>query len=264
MQKVAVITGGTRGIGFGLATEFLKRGHSVAICGRNPQTTQDATEQLAQVYGTDKIIGVPCDVTDYDATQNLWDETVSKFGKVDMWINNAGLSHPPQSLWELDASQFNRVVSVNVVGLMNGCKVAMNGMSQQGHGFIYNMEGSGSSGSPMPNLVLYQTTKRALSFYTAGLLKESKKKNIPVNVCTISPGIVITDLLFEGYTQEEIDRTKRIFNILADRVEPVTEFLVEGMLKNEKNGARIAWLTTPKIAWRFATARFTNRNVFDD
>jgi hypothetical protein len=75
--------------------------------------------------------------------------------------------------------------------------------------------------------------------------------------------MVVTDLLTEGYTPEEWAEVKRIFNILADKVETVAPFLVERILANTQHGARIAWLTTSKVAWRFLTARIQPRQVVD-
>lgn len=114
----------------------------------------------------------------------------------------------------------------------------------------------------MPKLLLYQLTKRALKFMTTGLVQATEDS--PVNIGYLSPGMVATDLLREGYSPSEWERVKRIFNILGDRVETVTPYLVEQILANNQHGARIAWLTTPKIIWRFATARFRKRDIFSD
>jgi regulator of sigma D len=83
-------------------------------------------------------------------------------------------------------------------------------------------------------------------------------------VCRLSPGIVITDLLMDGYvgTGEDLARAQRVFNILGDTVETVTPYLVERILANTQHGAYINWLTTPKVIYRFLTARFTQRDLF--
>ena len=83
----------------------------------------------------------------------------------------------------------------------------------------------------------------------------------------LSPGMVLTDFLlkrYEGKDPEEWKSARRIFNILADRVETVTPYLAEQVLKNQKNGARIQWLTGGKAFWRFLTAGFTKRDLFKD
>ena len=89
-MKCVVITGSTRGIGFGLAREFLRRGRRVLVCGRNAETTEKAVLALAE-YGAE-VFGQACDVTQLEQVQALWDAATARFGKVDIWINNAGLS----------------------------------------------------------------------------------------------------------------------------------------------------------------------------
>lgn len=259
-MKHIVITGSTRGIGLGMARDFLERNCTVTITGRSQASVDEAVNELSQTFNPANLLGIACDVGDAEMVQALWDASVAQFGKVDVWINNAALSHPQQFVWDIDPSRITAIISANITGAINGCHVALRGMSQQGFGQIYNMEGSGSYGNPRPKLLIYQTTKRALRFLTVGLLREAK--DLPVMICSLSPGIVITDLLMEGYEGAELQRVKRFFNILGDKVETVTPFLVEGILNNQKNGARIAWLTRAKIAKRFITAPFNRRDIF--
>lgn len=152
------------------------------------------------------------------------------------------------------------MVRANVLGVMHGSKVAMQEMLKQGHGQIYNMEGLGSDGAVFSGLVLYDATKSALTFCTKGLIKDARR--IPARVCFLGPGMVVTDLLTAGEDSSLDAGTRRLFNILADRVETVTPYLVERILVNDRHGAHINWLPKPKIAWRFATAPFNKRDLF--
>lgn len=152
------------------------------------------------------------------------------------------------------------MVRANVLGVMHGSKVAMQEMLKQGHGQIYNMEGLGSDGAVFSGLVLYDATKSALTFCTKGLIKDAWRT--PVRVCFLGPGMVVTDLLTAGEDSSLDAGTRRLFNILADRVETVTPYLVERILANDRHGAHINWLPKPKIAWRFATAPFNKRDLF--
>jgi hypothetical protein len=90
------------------------------------------------------------------------------------------------------------------------------------------------------------------------------ESNVQVNV--LSPGIVVTDLLIGDYdtATPEWEKAKKIFNILGDKVETVTPWLVNGVLKAQKNGARVEWLTTGKAFRRFMTAGFNKRDLFAD
>lgn len=258
-MKNVVITGSTRGIGLGMAREFLRRGHQVTISGRSGATTEKAVQSLTTEFGQERILGQPCDVSQFEGVQELWQAALNRFGNVDIWINNAGLSNPAMNAWDMPTKTIRDLVDTNLLGTIYGSNVAMQGMLKQGFGQIYNMEGFGSDGKMIsPGLILYGATKSALTYYTKGLVREAK--DTPVQVCWLSPGMVVTDLLI-GDLDPNNDRTKRVFNILADRVETVAPYLVKQILLNRQHGARIAWLTTPKIAWRFMTAPFVRRDV---
>lgn len=99
MSKVIVITGSTKGIGYGLAEEFLKRGHNVIVSGRNQERLDKAVSALAANYRN--VAGCLCDVTKYDDNEKLFAFAKEKFGRVDIWINNAGVAHPMTNVWEL-------------------------------------------------------------------------------------------------------------------------------------------------------------------
>lgn len=258
IARVAVITGSTRGIGFGLGREFLKRNWAVVLNGRREAAVREAVEALS-TGAAGRVAGVAADVTDRAGAQALWDAAQARFGRVDIWINNAGLGQPRQKLWELSDDTIRAIVDTNLMGLVAGCRVAVRGMLAQGHGQIYNMEGFGSGGQVAPGMIVYGSTKRAVTYLTDSLARELAET--PVQVCHLSPGMVVTDLLLgDG---KEAERSRRIFEILADRVETVTPALVEKILANNKNGARIAWLTRSRILWRFATAGIIKRHVLD-
>ena len=260
-MKTIVITGSTRGIGYGLAAEFLKRGCAVCVSGRTAEAVQQAVASLAAQHGAERVHGQPCDVTVHEQVQALWDAAQARFGRVDIWINNAGISHARTPFWEHPPQTLKNVVDTNTLGVMYGSRVALRGMVAQGGGHLYNMEGLGSDGRMLPGMGLYGSTKYALRYFSKALTQEAQ--GAPVKVSTLSPGMVVTDLLTgEYHDPKEWARAKRIFNILADRVETVTPWLVDKVLANEQSGAHIAWLTPGKVAWRFASARFSKRDLF--
>jgi NAD(P)-dependent dehydrogenase (short-subunit alcohol dehydrogenase family) len=256
--KVVVVTGSTKGIGKGLAREFLKRGHSVVVSGRKQADADAVVNELsAEATGGAKALAVACEVTDYAQVQNLWDKTVAAFGKVDIWINNAGMSNSRFPIGGLLQDEVEAVPRTNLTGTMNGSHVALKGMQAQGSGFIYNFEGFGSNGGKQKGMSLYGATKFGITYFTKAIIAETK--NTPVRVGYLSPGIVITDLSVRDKTKVSPKQwafTIFIYNILADRVETVTPWLVEKVLANDKHGARIAWLTRGKSLWRFLKSRF--------
>jgi NAD(P)-dependent dehydrogenase (short-subunit alcohol dehydrogenase family) len=257
-QKTVVVTGGTRGIGHGLALELLKRANNVVICGRGQSAVDNALPELSP-SATDgaRVAGIACDVTKHDQVQTLWDFAKKEFGDVDIWINNAGMSNTRFSIGRLPQDEVDAVPAVNLVGTMNGAQVALKGMEEQGYGALYNFEGFGSNGMKQHGMSLYGCTKFGLTYFTKALIKETKDS--PVIVGYMSPGIVITDLSLRDRGKMPPDRweyVKKVFNIIADRVETVTPWLIEQVLANDKHGARIAWLTTRKAAGRFIKSRF--------
>ena len=262
-MKTVVITGGTRGIGRGLALELLKRGARVAISGRNGATaTKAAAELEAAASASGRIIGVGCDASSFEQAQALWDAAAAKFGRIDIWVNNAGISAPRKPFTAQKPETMREVVDTNILGVMYATSVALAGMGKQGSGFIWNMEGFGSGGQKQNGMAVYGLTKRAVTYFTESVAKELKDSKVGVGF--LSPGIVATDLLLGDYKDStaEWERAKKIFNILGDKVETVTPFLAEGILNTTKNGARVAWLTSGKAFARFATAAFKKRDLF--
>ncbi|MFC1669462.1 SDR family oxidoreductase [Spirochaetota bacterium] len=264
-MKNIVITGSTKGIGLGLAGEFLKKECSVAISARGKDALEKAVKSLGAEFGEDKVFGKTCDVSDINQVKELWDGAMKKFGKIDIWLNNAGMSNTNVFLWELDADEINNVVDTNLKGLMYGCKIAIEGMIKQGHGQIFNFEGLGSDDMMYGGLIVYGATKRAVRYFTEGLIIETSE--LPIQVCTISPGMVITDLLIKdlkNMPQDKRDEILPIFNTLADTVETVTPFLVEKVLETNESGSRIDWMTPEDAQERFNDEKFYSRNMFSD
>lgn len=265
--KNIVITGGTRGLGYGLADAFLKSGCRVVISGRSQSSVDQAVQSLAQQHSAGQVFGVVCDMTLYAQVQALWDSAQQNLGSIDIWINNAGQSNTLTPFWELDPALIQAVVETNVTGSMYGAKVALTGLRAQGHGSLYNMEGFGSRGNRKQNgLTLYGTTKAAIAFLTDSLVAETRGSEVLVG--SLSPGMVVTDMLLNQRSGDPADweRAKRAFNILAERVETVSPWLVMRVLANEherKHGIRIARLTGLKIMWRLLSAPFIKRKVID-
>jgi NAD(P)-dependent dehydrogenase (short-subunit alcohol dehydrogenase family) len=263
MPKRIVITGSTRGIGRGLAAEFLARGCRVAVSGRSAATVAKAVAELGAAHNPDRVAGCACDVTDADRVRALWDAACGTFGGVDIWINNAGVSVGREPLWEQSDEDLRRVVEANLTGTLFGLKVPIAAMLAQGHGQVWLTEGFGSDGATQPGMAAYGATKRAVRYLRKAL--QADLAATPVQVGTLSPGIVVTDLLTGDYdpASEEWARARRIFNILGDRVETVTPWLAEQVLAADKSGSRIAWLTRRKAFARFMLAALRKRDLFD-
>ena len=263
-MKTIVITGSTRGLGRGLADAFLARGCAVMITGRNMVSVEGALAELGARHSPDRLAGQAVDVTRYDDLQTLWDIAAARFGRIDVWINNAGSAHEAKPVRDLDPETILMVVETNLIGTIYGARVALRGMIAQGGGQIFNLEGYGSDGSmraQMP-ISIYGTSKYAIHYLSRALALEAK--DTPVLVGTLSPGMLATEMISGQYAgrPQEWERARRILNIFAERVETVAPWLADRVLANRTNGARIRWLTPLKLASYFALAPFRKREVF--
>ena len=264
MNKNIVITGSTRGIGYSTADAFLGLGCSVMISGRSKETVDKALTALIEKYDRERVHGCPCDVTCLDQVQMLWDSAVARFKTVDIWINNAGIGNQTQPLWEISTEAFREILDTNVIGTLNGVKVALNGMLGQGQGQILNIEGYGSTSRIQYGLNAYGTSNAARTFFSKALILETK--HLPIKVGTVLPGMVMTDLVLNNLSKdpEELKRLKPVFNIIGDFPEDVGSFIAKKIVDNKKSGVRIKYLTAPKMIWRILTAPFNKRDIFRD
>jgi len=255
-----VITGSTRGIGLGLASAFLAEGCRVTISGRRQDSVDEIVAELSGTHGAERVSGKACDIQRRTEIQQLWDFAAGQ-SPVDIWINNAGIAEPRDSFVDLPPSEIDHVVQTNLLGMMHATQIALKGMLEQGQGRIYNMEGMGSDGRHIAGMLIYGSTKRALRHFSQSLRKDLKEE--PVHVGTLSPGMVVTDMLMASMNGEGGNSSYKIMNILADRTETVTPWLVKQILSNKSGGADIVWLTPAKIMYRFLMAPFQKRNVLE-
>lgn len=258
-NKTIVITGAARGIGYGLAEAFLERGCNVVICSRSLERVDQAVDVLADKYAPDRVGGIVCDVADNTQVVALWEYAADRYGRVDIWINNAAISAPNMPVGEQSPEVIRQVVDANILGTIYGCRVAIEQMIVQGGGHIYNVEGMGSDGSRREGATLYGMSKYTVRYLTKALHKENA--DTPVKVSAFQPGMVYTHLFKTGVKGGSGEQAKWILGILGDRIETVAPWLADRILANEKSGALISWLTTPKILWRFLTAPFRKRDV---
>jgi short-subunit dehydrogenase len=146
---------------------------------------------------------------------------------------------------------------------MYGTQVALQGMLKQGFGQVYNLEGFGSDDMLVNGLSAYGATKRGVRYFSEAVAQEVA--GLPVQVGRISPGIVLTDFLIEDMRKmepEQLETTKAVYNVLADDVETVTNFLVEEILANKENDRRIEWMPEEKANAYFADEQRLSRDLF--
>lgn len=190
-NKVAVITGGTRGIGFAVAEAFLRNGARVAVLGSRRETVDKALEKLTAENPAWEVMGLYPDLTDYAAVEAAFAEVKANFGGIDILVNNAGVSaREPIEAYNPEA--FKSIMDLNVTAVFNGCKAAVPYMKEAGGGSIINTS-SMVAKFGQPSGVGYPASKFAVNGMTVSLARELGKYNIRVNA--VAPGVTRTDMV---------------------------------------------------------------------
>jgi NAD(P)-dependent dehydrogenase (short-subunit alcohol dehydrogenase family) len=182
--KVAVITGGTRGIGLALAKAFRDEGAAVMICGRSQVSVESALNQLQM--NVKDVRGMVVDVTSLDQVDNLRQQTIQEFGKLDVWVNNAGYPGPYGPTLDVHPQTFYQVMQVNMIGVYNGSRVAMSHFIKQRQGKLINLLGHGAKG-PVPFQNAYGSSKVWVRNFTKALAEETKSSGVGVRAAASPP-----------------------------------------------------------------------------
>jgi len=151
------------------------------------------------------------------------------------------------------------MVTTNMLGTINGSRVAARGMKAQGQGKVFNMLGGGSDGEYFPGMGIYGTTKRGLDYFTRALVKELADTGVIVG--KIRPGMIITEAVVREARADMANFTKsrKLMNNLVDTVETVSPFLVDRILAADRSGLRIRWLTPAKMTRRMLAGMLRKR-----
>lgn len=199
--KVAVITGGTKGIGLGIAAEFIKEGASVVIGGRNQQTGSEGLAFLKKLEG--EAAFVPCDVAKVEELDNIIEKAVEKFGKLDIYVANAGINDPEKTCYlDITEEQYDRIMDVNLRGMFFGGQRAARQMVKQGSGgAIINMS-SVNAYLALNSQMVYTTSKGGIQQLTKVQAVALAEHGIKVNA--LAPGPIETDLMRRVGSDKEL------------------------------------------------------------
>ena len=190
-DKVAIITGGSRGIGYSTAEAFLREGAKVIITASSIENANNAVFKLKEKYPTSVIEGISPNLSDFSDVQKEFNTVIKKHGNVDVLVNNAGVSESTPFV-NYTEETFNKVMDLNVNGVFNATKAVVNNMIERGKGVILNTS-SMVSIYGQPAGVSYPASKFAVNGLTVSLARELGPKGIRVNA--VAPGITETDMM---------------------------------------------------------------------
>uniref|UniRef100_A0A7S0ZFH5 Chlorophyll(Ide) b reductase n=1 Tax=Timspurckia oligopyrenoides TaxID=708627 RepID=A0A7S0ZFH5_9RHOD len=266
-MKVVVITGGSKGLGYALAKQSLKFGHTTIIGARNTIDLETAENALKRFIESEelkvKVYANQLDVSDSQSIEQFTDFVLSNTPQIDIWVNNAGSnSNVRRPLFNQTAEQITQVVDTNLKGTLLCCRNAICVMKvQENGGHIFNTDGAGVFGTPTPGYAAYGATKRAIPQLMSSLNAELKKEGIDnVGVHTISPGLVLTELLLADSTREI-----RVFmNFLAEEPDSVAEWLMPKILETKGKGKYHKYLKIPQAFVKIGTGLVFRWNRYFD
>lgn len=234
--RVAVVTGGARGIGYAVAERMLRSGAAVSLWDVDAARLEEARAALS---GLGEVACIAIELTRDDEAQSATRSTVERFGKIDILINNAGITGGNAPTWELDPSVWRRVLDVNLVAPFLTCRSVVPVMLRGGYGRIVNIASiAGKEGNP--NASHYSASKAGLIGLTKSLAKELAPRDILVNCVT--PAAARTEI-FEQMKQEHID-------YMLSRI-PMNRFVEPAEV-----AAMICWLASEECS-------FSTGGVFD-
>ena len=259
-DKIVVITGSTRGFGYVLAEELLNAGATVVISGR----FQPALDQsLKSLQGLGQVVGWTCDVREETHVYALAKKTIEKFGRIDIWVNNAGYSAGSGVLLDIHPFQVLDMFLANDMGTLYGTQAAMHYMLPLKQGTLVNIYGAGSNGKAASPMGMYATTKMWITSFTRTLALENKGSG--VKILAFSPGMMLTDMLANPVVIGERgkEKMKNFDFVLRFLVKPpqfAAKMLVDALAKNTREFVEIHAMKpwTPmlgllRVAWENLT-----------
>ena len=190
-NQVAIITGGSRGIGYATAEKFIKEGAKVVIAASSAANAQKAATKLQEKYPAAKVGSISPDLSSMESVRQAFAQVADEHGSIDILVNNAGVSESTPLL-NYTEETFDKVMDLNVKGVFNTSRVAADYMEKKGRGVILNTS-SMVSLYGQPSGFAYPASKFAVNGMTLSMARELGPKGIRVNA--VAPGITETDMM---------------------------------------------------------------------
>jgi len=224
-DRVAVVTGASRGLGAGLAERFLELGMRVAVCARHRPELGSATDDEA------RVLSRAADVADAAAMDELCSAAVERFGRIDLWINNSGVLAPIGPLRDNDAGDFARHIQVNVLGVFHGSRAFIRHVRERGgDGVLLNIS-SGAARNAYAGWSAYCAGKAAVERMSESIALEETDAGLRVHA--VAPGIIDTDMqaMIRSSTPEEFPRVQKFLDLKEKEGFSSPAFVADRMLE---------------------------------
>jgi glucose 1-dehydrogenase len=233
-DRVVVITGSTRGFGYAIAKAMVGAGATVVISGRSERALKRAAETLGQLG---QVLALRCDVREERQVYALARRVVREFGRIDVWVNNAGYSAVAGMMVDIQPKEALDMFLANDLGTLYGTRAALHFMMQRRSGTLVNVYGAGSFLRPASPTGLYGATKAWITSFTRSLAKEIRGSG--VRLIGFSPGMLLTDMLQKPTVAGERGRELMknygfVLRLLAGSPESAGEGLVRAVQSNHR------------------------------
>lgn len=190
-DKIAIITGAGTGIGAAVAEAFIEKGARIALVGRRKEKLEEVAEGCSQ----DQVICCPCDVSDRDSVNSMAEEVASRFGTVNVLVNNAGFNTKVRSLADVVPEDWDKTVNINLTGAFNCIRAVLPGMRELKDGLIINVSSIAGIRASVLGGVAYTASKHGM--VALSLCTELEEGENGIRCCAICPGEVETPILDE-------------------------------------------------------------------
>lgn len=205
-DKVAIITGSSRGIGFSIAKLFIEEGAKVALCGSRLESAEKAVKELNGKYPEAEILPLGVDVSSTQSIKNAVSATMNKWNRIDILVNNAGITSAKQ-IFDMTDEDFDSVIKINLAGAFKFIREVAPIMRDQGRGSIINTSSMvGTYGGKMQTA--YSSSKFGINGLTKSCAKELGPYNIRVNA--VAPGVVGTDMVAQSVSDRMMETLKAL------------------------------------------------------
>ncbi|WP_197431250.1 SDR family NAD(P)-dependent oxidoreductase [Halorubrum sp. CBA1125] len=247
-DRVAVVTGGSKGIGYAIARELGEAGTSVVIANRTPEEGREAAAAIAEETGADTL-AVPTDLTEEGDAEALVEETVDEFGSVDILVNNAGTIGSQKQFHDIPLEEWEDVYDLNLFGTVRVTRAALPHMREQGWGRVINIASEAGT-QPDDYKPHYDSSKAAMINFTKNLSKAYSSDGVLVNA--VSPATTLTPLVEDMFKERAEAEDKSFDQVRQEFIDDEKPGMVRGLERlgePEETAHVAAFLASEKASW---------------